>query len=199
MIQLGQQHVWLGAATPPNHTCCCSRCIIRGSYHKYHFCRDKTQSLTNTHLSRQTRVCRDKTRLLSRKKYACRVLSRQNYVCVKGFVTTSIILSRQKRCFVAIKVNFARQTFWREKIIFGAIKFVWRDKSIGATSILLLRQKTCFFWCFLSHVFCRNKSMLAATKLLSQRNYVCDKGFVTTSILLLRQKRCFVATNTGLS
>ena len=64
--------------------------IIGGSCHKYHFCRDKT-------------------RLLSRPKYACRnkimffdikVLSRSKCVCRnKTFVATSILLSRQKTCF----------------------------------------------------------------------------------------------------
>ena len=70
--------------------------IIGGSCHKYHF------------LSRQTRVCRDKTRLLSQQKYVCRdktsiLLSRQNkhtlvatkqaYFCRdKAFVATKMIL-----------------------------------------------------------------------------------------------------------
>ena len=53
-------------------------------------------------------------------------------------------------------------------------------------------------------VFCRDKSMLAATKVLSRQNYVCrDKIFLSrqkfvvflaTSILLSRKKTCFVAT-----
>ena len=38
------------------------------------------------------------------------------------------------------------------------------------------------------HIFCRDKGMLVATKLLSRQN--------ATSILLLRQKSCFVATDT---
>ena len=47
---------------------------------------------TKNVLSRQTRVCRDKSMLVVTK-----VLSRQNYVCRdKGFVATSILLSRQK-------------------------------------------------------------------------------------------------------
>ena len=59
----------------------------------------------------------------------------------------------------------------------------------GATSIMFVATK---------HVFCCDKSMLAATKCLSQQNYVChdkiflsqqtylccDKSFVATSILL---------------
>ena len=64
------------------------------------------------------------------------------------------------------------------------------------------------------HVFCRDKSMLAATKvlsgqirvcpdktrLLSRQKYVCRyKHFVATSILLSQQKTCFVETNTCFS
>ena len=57
------------------------------------------------------------------------------------------------------------------------------------------------------HVFCHDKSMLAATKLLSQQNYICcdhfccccDKNFVMTSILLSWQKTCFVVTKVSLS
>ena len=43
-----------------------------GSCHKNHFCRDVSFVATNTCLLRQTRICRDKTRFLSRQKYACR-------------------------------------------------------------------------------------------------------------------------------
>ena len=48
---------------------------------KHVFCRDKSMLVaTNPCLSRQTRVCRDKTRLLSPQKYDCRD---------KGFVATN--------------------------------------------------------------------------------------------------------------
>ena len=39
--------------------------------HDKQFCRDKSFVWTSILLSRQTRVCRDKTSLLSRQKYAC--------------------------------------------------------------------------------------------------------------------------------
>ena len=43
------------------------------------------------------------------------------------------------------------------------------------------------------HVFCRDKSMLVVTKVLSRKNYVCrDKTFVATHIC--RDKQNFVAT-----
>ena len=78
------------------------RCITGGSCHKYHFCRDKTKSL-----SRQKRVCCDKykTRLLLR-KFACRAtklcLSRQTR---QIYVATNMSLSRQnKHTFVATNI-----------------------------------------------------------------------------------------------
>ena len=62
------------------------------------------------------------------------------------------------------------------------------------------------------HVFCREKSLHAATKLLSRHNYIYhdkiflprqiisrEHVFVATSILWSRQKACFAATNTCLS
>ena len=66
----------------------------------------------------------------------------------------------------------------------------------AATSIIFVATK---------NVFCRDKSMLAATKLLSRQNtFVASntclsRSFVATSVLLLQQKACFVATNTFLS
>ena len=63
---------------------------------------------TNIILSRQTRVCRYKTRLLSRQKYACHV---KTFVATNTcFVTTSILLSRQKTCFVMTKTSLSQQT-----------------------------------------------------------------------------------------
>ena len=47
----------------------------------------------------------------------------------------------------------------------------------GATSIMFVAIK---------HVFCCDKSMLAATKRLSQQNYVCrDKIFLSQQILVM--------------
>ena len=73
---------------PPSST------IIGGSFHKYHFCRDKTRLL-----SRQKDACRDKTYLFSRQTYFCRdkthVLSRQTLVSRTDkhvFVATKVIL-----------------------------------------------------------------------------------------------------------
>ena len=74
---------------------------------------------TNTCLSRQNTsfvaakhlFCRDKTRLLSRQKYAAtKVLSRQNYVCRDK----NILFPRQKTCFVAVNTCFSRQNICRD-------------------------------------------------------------------------------------
>ena len=85
--------------------------ITGESCHKYHFCRDKTHLLsrqkyayrdkgfvaTSILLSRQARVCRDKTHVCRDKRT---VLSRQTYACRdKTFVVTDIC--RNKHVFVA--------------------------------------------------------------------------------------------------
>ena len=75
-----------------------------------------------------SRVCRGKTRLLSRQKYACRdkvlpnILSLQfccdkSSVATKSFVATnilltSILLSRQKTCFVVTNRCLSRQKLY---------------------------------------------------------------------------------------
>ena len=80
----------------------------------------------------------------------------------------------------------------------------------GTGGIALAGAATSIIFVVTKHVFCRDKSMLAATKLRLSRqlclfftfvatNISCDKSFVATSILLSRQKTCFVATNTCLS
>ena len=73
--------------------------IIGRSWRKYHFCCDKCFVATNTNLSPQTRVCRDKTHLLSRQKYAC---CDESFVARKYFFATNIC--RDKHVFVAIKI-----------------------------------------------------------------------------------------------
>ena len=69
-------------------------------------------------LSRQTCVRHDKTRLLSRRKYACRD---KGFLATKlcatkrlSFVATSILLPRQKTCFVATKhLSQQKLYFWQ--------------------------------------------------------------------------------------
>ena len=103
-------------------------------------------------------------------------------------------LSRQNTSFVATKVCLQRQNFYRYKIMFVTTKYFCRDKTFVATNIL--SQQT----------FCRDKSMLAATKLLSLQNYVSrdkiflsrqnlcrNKYFVATEDLFCREKHVFVA------
>ena len=86
--------------------------IIGGSCHQYYFCRDKGFVATNIykHVFVATKYvfCRDKSML-----GATKLLSRENYVCRRetrvAFVTTSILLLRQKTCFVATKLCLSRQ------------------------------------------------------------------------------------------
>ena len=77
-------------------------------------------------LSQQTCACRDNTRLLSRQTYACRD---------KSFVATNVCVSRQSFC----QTRVCRDKYLsRQKLCRGKHNFV-------AASILLSRQKTCFF------------------------------------------------------
>ena len=58
-------------------------------------------------------------------------------------------------------------------------KYACRDKSFVVTKLFVVTK----------HVFCRHKSMLAATKVLSPQNFCPDKHtFVTTKDVLSRQK-----------
>ena len=83
-------------------------------------------------LSRQTRVCNDKTRLLSGQKYACRgktFSSRQIFVAKNMCLSRQAYLCRDKSVLVAIKlvgINMclSRQTFCRCKHTFVATKMV---------------------------------------------------------------------------
>ena len=86
------------------------RACVGVSCHKYHFCRDKHvlwQQIfvaANIILSWHAYLCRDKTRLLSRQKYACcdQTSATKKLFCHdNGLVTTSILLSPQKMCIVA--------------------------------------------------------------------------------------------------
>ena len=85
---------------------------------------------TDTCLSRQTLVCRDKRCLLSQQKYAC-----------------------HNKCFVATKVCLSRQMFCRDKKIVVTKHVFCDDKSI------LLRQKFCHGnHTFVVTNFCHNKN-----------------------------------------
>ena len=83
------------------------------------FCRDK-------YLSHETRVYRD-----------------------KSFVTTSILLSRKKTCFVATNTCFARQKFCRDKHVFRATKICLS---------YFCRDKRRVLSCLSRQNFCRDKN-----------------------------------------
>ena len=118
-------------------------------------------------LSRQTRVCRDKTPLSSWQKYACRdtYFSRDNF-----FVATS--LGRDKHNFVEPKLLSRHTYFCRDKHVFVATKYLFcHDKS------MLVAKNTCLS---------RQIYFVVTNIILSRQN------FVAASILLSRQKACFV-------
>ena len=77
------------------------------------------------------------------------------------------------------------------------VKYHWRDMW-SCHEYHFCRDRS-FLYVFVStkHVFCCDKSMLAAAKLLLRQNYVCrDKTFVVTDTCLSQQAyECFVMTN----
>ena len=143
--------------------------------------------------SQQTCVCHDKTCLLSWQKYAwsyktsvvtklClswqkfyrdRYLSQQTHVsCDKSFFSTSILLLRQKTCFVMTNPCL----LW-QKYACGASN--WCDP-IFVVTIIFFRDKHNFSqenFCHNKHtlvtkdVFCHDKHMFVMTKLLSWQKW----------------------------
>ena len=109
-------------------------------------CLSRHFAVTNLLLSRQTRVCRDETRLLSCQKYVC-----PDICCDKlTFVATNTCLPRRNTSFVVSKVclsrHLLRQTYFcRDKHVFCRNK-----RNFAATKVLsrrakdVSRQKTCF-------------------------------------------------------
>ena len=114
-----------------------------------------------------SRVCRDKTPLLSRQNY----VSRQNIfvqtepLSRQIFITTNIILSRQTRVCCDKKFILSRQNY-------ASIIFV-------ATKVLLRQTIFCRYKSFVStHTFCRDKRRVFRDKHM----------FVATNTCLSRQK-----------
>ena len=130
--------------------------FIRGSCHKYRFCRDKyvfcfdkSVAATNTCLclSQQT-FCSDKNIFVATKY----VLSRQKWYLWQLPIKIKVYLLRQNFCrdkhfchdknvFVATKVSLSRQNFCLDKIMFVATSIllsqqirVCRDKTLGEMS-----------------------------------------------------------------
>ena len=105
--------------------------ITGRSCHKYHFCHAKTFVMTNMCLLQQTHVCYDKTRLLSRQKYACR----DKHV----FVVANIILSRQK-------LWHGKHTFVTTKDMFVVTKMILVSAPASDThqlALLGMMSRTC--------------------------------------------------------
>ena len=80
--------------------------------------------MMNTFLSRQTRVCHDKTCFLSSQK-VCLCLSQQN-----SFVATNKCLLRQKLCRDKHTSVATKNVFCRDKHVFVAIKLSSQQKFI---------------------------------------------------------------------
>ena len=92
--------------------------IIGGSCYKYQFCRDKSFVTTNTCLSPQTRVYRDKTRLLSQQKYDCR--DKIMFVAKKYFCFVATNICHDKHVFVATKVLSRQKLYlWQLAPVIG--------------------------------------------------------------------------------
>ena len=122
--------------------------IIGGRSHKYIFFATKV-------LSRQRRVCRDKTCLLSATNI---ILLRQKFCRDKHtFVVTNTCLSRQNMSFVTTKVSWSRQTILQRHIFFSWQNYkhtFCRDKRR-----VLLRQTRL---CHSKHAFVATKIILVA-------------------------------------
>ena len=113
------------------------------------FCRNKGFVTTNTYLSRQTRVCRDKTRLLSRQKYACRG---------KIFVATKLCLLRQI-CFIKTSVATTKHLSRQQNFSRDKTKYFCCDKYTSvATKDMFCRNKHTF----VKHVFVATKMIFVA-------------------------------------
>ena len=140
----------------------------RAMVRKYHW-RELPQVsfLSRQKFCRRTRVCRDKTRLLSRQKYACRdktfvvtnispdkhkLFSRQAYFCRDKitFVATSLLLSQQicvllrQTRLVSTKVCLSRQKFYSCKHTFVATKDVFcpdKRRVLSRRTCVSSRQK----------------------------------------------------------
>ena len=120
-----------------------------GSCQKYHFCRSKHVFVATT--NKQTSTSFVATKGVYRDK---------------GFISTSILLSRQKTCFVVASTCLSRQkhacrhkTF--VKIMFVAIN-ICRDKRFVATKqTIFTRQNFCH-----RHTVVTTKNVFVATKFL---------------------------------
>ena len=116
---------------------------------------------------KQTCVCRDKTRLLSRQKYACRD---QTFVATKLWLR----FCRDKHTFVTTKDVFRdKSKLVMIKVIMFVPTNIYREKSFVVTKICLLRQDT-----FLAtkDVFCRDKHMFVLKCVCLDKNHTCGSS-----------------------
>ena len=149
--------------------------IIGGSWHKYHFCRDKTLVCL---LSWRKYACRDKTFVATKlclsqqQKLSWHIFVAIN-TCLSRhkFVMTSILLLRQKTCFVTTNTCLSRQTY------FCVTKVCLLQQIFVVTKIGLSWQR-----------FCRDKHTFVTTKDFfchDKHVFFRDKTFVVTKMILM--------------
>ena len=118
-------------------------------------------------LSQQTRDCRDNHVFVTTKHFFCR--DKSMLVATKRFVatkvaSTSILLSRQKTCFVSTKLCLSRQ-------IFVVTNVLSRQKYFVPTNIIFSRQN----FCHGKHTFVATKMILMAAPASDNPQYLLDR------------------------
>ena len=163
--------------------------IIGGSCHKYHFCREKKIVATNTCLSRQRPVSRDKHVFVATKVCSSRQkFSRDKQLLIRESQSLPIPLWRRlKAC------HFNKSNEQTKKTIIGGSchKYHFCEKKIVATNTCLSRQRPVSRD---KHVFVATKVCSSRQKFSRDKQFCRDKSIVATSILLSQQKTCFVVT-----
>ena len=119
-------------------------------------------------LSRQTGVCRDKARLLSRQAF----LSRKTYFITKifsrdkSYVPASIFLSRQKTCFVATNacLSWKKLLLWQKWCLWQLPPMIvidWRPLATGSRRCWRSGQRLISFGCGLASFSHGQQTLLA--------------------------------------
>ena len=162
------------------------------------FCCDKyTFVATNTCLSWQTHVCRDKSMLVGREIFCCNTITWENVCHDKlTFVATKDAFCNDQHTFVTTKLLSWQAYFCRNKrCVLQRPTHVCHYKTFVMTSLLLSQQKMCFAttntrlslqnvchdkltFVATKDVFCNDQHTFVTTKRLSWQAYFC------------RNKRC---------
>ena len=122
--------------------------------------------------SRQTSVCRDKTRLLKQQNYACHATS---FVATRVQTDMLHVVTHNcgAICFEAGLVSFMSRQNWS----FGATKRVfWRNKTSLVT--YACRDNIIGGSCHKNY-FCATNTRLSRQNVMLRQNYVCHKIFLS--------------------